>query len=156
MGVKVSKGQAPPHSSTVIHSLDVNTSHLRSRISPDLLPSFPPLMAFSFHLCLLCHSLMLSICKHMHTYCISPQLHTAKLHRIESRLLSETHVLGGTILYPHINTQNQNIMFYIMSAGKLMNNRERMKRVLILFPQSRQQPGNKNQPQVTSISALKE
>lgn len=50
-----------------------------------------------------------------------PQLHThtAKHHRITSRLLSETHVLGGTSLDPQINTEkNQNIMFSIMSAEK--------------------------------------
>lgn len=61
-----------------------------------------------------------------------PQLNsnTAKLHRITSTLLSETHVLGGTSLDPQINTEkNPNIMLSIMSAEKLMNNSKNEKRL---------------------------
>lgn len=46
-------------------------------------------------------------------------------------------------------------MFFIMSGEKLMNN-SRNDKLLILFSQSYQQLGSKNQPQVTSISPLKD
>lgn len=54
---------------------------------------------------------------------------TAKHHRITSRLLSETHVLHGLFFDHKINIKkNENIMFLIMSAEKIMNNNGKKQR----------------------------
>lgn len=97
---------------------------LTHSFSPWSLAIFSPLVADSFHHCLqrllLSDYLSVNTCTHM---CPQLDTHTAKHHRIASRLLSETHVLGGTALDPQVNTEkNQNIMFSVMSAEKLMNN----------------------------------
>lgn len=61
-----------------------------------------------------------------------PQLHShSQASHITSRLLSETHVLGRTSLDPQMNTEkNQNVMFSIMNAEKLMNNKSKKEKRL--------------------------
>lgn len=72
----------------------------------------------------MCHLLSgylsVNTCTHM---CPQSLTHTAKPHRIPSRLLSETHAMGGTSLDPQINTENNpNIMSLIIRVEILMNN----------------------------------
>lgn len=92
---------------------------------------YSPLVTSFFHLCLWWHLLSdylsINTCRHMCSQLLITN--TAKHHRITSRLLSETHVVHGVFFDPKINIKNnENIMFLIMSAEKIMNNNGKKQR----------------------------